>query len=445
MPVDLVLVNSKIFLRQGLVEAGLAIDGDKIVKIGKETNLPTASKKMNLDRHVVLPGLIDAHVHLRDQCLDYKEDFFTGTSAAANGGVTLVIDMPNNRPVTMSVESLKERMNTSSRRVIVNVAFYSAFPERIDEIECIVKEGAKGFKFFMSEKIGGVDPIDHEAVLEVFRKVAYTHVPVAVHAEDASYMVSSLQKMKREGRNDLDAYLAVHSEEAEITAIKRILKIAEISGARVHICHLTTGRGMEMVYEAKASGMKVSCEVTPHHLLLQSEFLREIGSFALTNPPLRPKSDTEVLWTALISGSIDILASDHAPHALEEKKKPSVWDVSPGFPGLETLLPLMLTKVNDGVLSLSRLVNAAAERPAEIFCIEKRGRIEEGNYADLTVVDVKKEWRIDASKFHSKAKFSPFDGWKVKGKPIKTFVNGRLIMDEGEIVAKPGEGRIIKG
>jgi dihydroorotase (multifunctional complex type) len=190
--------------------------------------------------------------------------------------------------------------------------------------------------------------------------------------------------------------------------------------------------------------LPVSCEVTPHHLLLSSQQLKKVGFFGLTNPPLRSESDTRSLWRNLQAGNIDIIASDHAPHTLKEKEEKTVWNVAPGIAGLETLLPLMLTQVNAGRLSLPRLIQATSAKPAKIFGLYMRGELKKGNFADFTVVDLKREWEIDASKFCSKAKFSPFDGWKVKGKPVKTFVNGKLIMDEGEIVANPGDGTVIR-
>jgi dihydroorotase len=178
-------------------------------------------------------------------------------------------------------------------------------------------------------------------------------------------------------------------------------------------------------------------------LLLSSEQYSRSGTFALTNPPLRTPKDISALWNALKRCSIDVIASDHAPHAFDEKHLDSVWEVKPGIPGLETTLSLLLTKVNEGRLSLMELVRLTAEEPAKIFHLTKRGYLEEGNWADLVVVDIKREYMIDSSSFFSKAKYSPFDGIHVKGKPIKTFVNGRLVMDEGEVVAKPGTGQVV--
>jgi dihydroorotase len=444
LPVDLVLHNAKIYARERIVEAGLAIDDGKILKIAKETNLPSASTKMNLRGHITLPGIIDPHVHLRNQQLAYKEDFFSGTAAAAAGGVTLTIDMPNNKPVTMDSISLRERMKLAERRAVVNVAFYSAFPQKLEEVSSIVREGAIAFKLYMSEKIGGLDVDDDKLLLQAFNKVVKIGVPVAVHAEDRKILETKRREMEKTGRKDVEAYAKARPPEAEAQAIRRIVQLAKKSGVQVHFCHVSSAIGLNAFLTAKKDGLPVTCEVTPHHLLLSLEHLKRYRTFALTNPPLRTRKDVIALWSALKQGLIDALASDHAPHTLEEKKVESIWDAKPGIAGLETTLPLLLTQVSEGRLTISDLVRLTSEKPAEIFNLRSRGCLEEGNWADIVVVDTKRKYKIDSSNFYSKAKYSPFDGWSVKGKPVKTFVNGQLVMDEGEIIAKPGTSQIVR-
>lgn len=444
MLVDLVLHNAKIYTTKGLVTAGIAIDEGKIFKIAKETNLPKSSTKLNLKESIILPGLIDSHVHLRDQLLAYKEDFFSGTAAAAAGGVTFVMDMPNNNPITMDPKSLRERMTLAEKRVIVNVAFYSAFPKNLKEMRLIVEEGAVAFKLYLSEKIGGLNINDDESLSHAFNKAIEMNVPVAVHAEDREILERSKAKMERDGRNDIDAYVKVHSPNAEEKAINRVTGLTRKSDVLIHFCHLSSLAGLQALSAAKDTGLSITCEVTPHHLLLSSENLKRHKTLALTDPPLRSRRDVEALWNALKLGLIDTIASDHAPHTIEEKKTESVWDTKPGIPGLETTLPLLLTQVNKKRLTLQEMVRLTSEKPATIFHLKDRGRLKEDYWADLVVVDMKQEHKVDSSKFFSKAKYSPFDGWKVKGKPLKTFVNGQLVYDDGEIVAKPGTGQIIR-
>jgi len=252
------------------------------------------------------------------------------------------------------------------------------------------------------------------------------------------------RKFMRQRRNDLEAFLAAHSFDAEENAIRRITQLSRRSGGHLHICHVSSKPGVNIIIRAKKLGFDVTCEVTPHHLLLTSRSLKKCGNTALEVPPLRKPSDVAYLWRSLQKGSVDTIASDHAPHSLSEKNAESVWDVKPGIAGLETMLPLLLTQVNKRRLTLKRLVQLTCENPARIYRVKDRGNLKKGSIADITVINLRKEHRIDASSFYSKAKFSPFDGWKVKGKAVKTFANGQLIMDDGGIQVKPGCGSIIR-
>jgi dihydroorotase len=442
--VDSVLTNAKAYLKKEIVDCSIAIENGKIFKIGKETQMPNADEKTDLRNMLVLPGLIDVHVHLRDEGKAYKENFYTGTAAAAAGGMTTVLDMPNNDPVTMSTETLKNRMRIAERRVLVNVGFYSEFPNDLGGVAGIVAQGAVGFKLFMARQVGGLNIDDDKALQEAFTKVGELDVPVAVHAEDKALLMSNEERLKRANRHDSTAFLKAHSERVELKAVERLLKISAQTGARLHFCHMTTEEGLKAVIEAKKSGRNVTCEVTPQHLLLSNADFERYGLMLTMMPPLRGKSHIEALWKGVADGWVDVLGSDHAPHALSEKSAGSVWDVKVGVPGLETTLPLMLTMVRKNRISLARVVQLLSEKPAEIFNLKDRGGLVHGRKADLVVVDFNRKFRIDASKFHSKAKYSPFDGWEVQGRPVKTFVNGLLIMDEQEIVAKAGSGGILR-
>jgi len=444
LTVDLVLNNAKAYINKEIADCSLAVAESKIFKIGKEANMPKSEAKIGLKNLLVLPGLIDAHVHLRDEGKAYKEDFYSGTAAAAAGGITTVLDMPNNDPVTMSAETLRNRMAIAQRRVLVNVGFYSEFPKNVREIERIVAAGAVGFKLFMAEQVGGLNIDDGRALLEAFRTVGELRVPVAVHAEDKTLLNKAEEGLRHANCKDVEAFLKAHSESVEVRAIERLMEIAKQTNTHVHFCHVSTENGLNAIIDGKKSGMPITCEATPHHLLLSVDDLNRIGTLALTMPPVQEKHHKAALLDGVKNGWIDILASDHAPHTIQEKKAKVIWDVKAGIPNLETMLPLLLTEVKRGLLSMADVVRLMAEKPAEIFKLKDRGCLKEGNNADLAVVDLKRKYKIEASKFHSKAKYSPFDQWIVEGKPVKTFVNGQLIIDEGEIVAKAGSGKIIR-
>jgi dihydroorotase len=442
--IDTVLTNAKAYLNKEIVDCSIAIESGKIFKIGKATQMPKADFTTNLRNLLVLPGLTDVHVHLRDEGKAYKEDFYSGTAAAAAGGITTVLDMPNNDPVTMTAETLKNRMQIAERKALVNVGFYSEFPKDLGEVKDIIAQGALAFKLFMASQIGGLNIDDDQALQEAFRRVGEQDIPVAVHAEDKASVSADEEKMKQAKRHDPAAFLEVHSENAELMAVEHLLRISAHVKMHLHFCHITIKEGLDALVEAKESGRAITCEVTPNHLLLSNADFERYGSLLAMMPPLRSKSHIEALWKGLSDGRIDVIGSDHAPHALKEKFASSIWDVKVGVPGLETTLPLMLTMVRKNRLSLVRLVQMLSEKPAEIFNLKGRGRLEKGEKADLVAIDFNQKFKIDASKFHSKAKYSPYDGWEVQGRPVKTFVNGLLVMDEQEIVAKAGSGEIIR-
>ena len=442
--VDSLLTNAKAYLNGQIVDCSIAIEEGKIFKIGKETQMPKADEKTNLKNLLVMPGLIDEHVHLRDEGKAYKEDFSTGTAAASAGGFTTVLDMPNNEPVTLSVGTLRNRMRVAQRRILVNVGFYSEFPKKLPEVQDIVAEGAVGFKLFMGCQIGGLNIDDDQALQNAFKEAAKLNVSVAVHAEDKESLTINENKIKQAKKSGTVDFLRAHTEVVELKAIQRLLKVSEQTDVRLHFCHVSTAEGLNAITDAKKSGRKITCEVTPNHLLLSSDDLKRYGQMVIMVPPLRSKTHVEALWKGLEDGSVDALGSDHAPHARSEKSDSSVWEVKVGVPGLETTLSLILALVKKNRLNLTQVVQLLAEKPAEIYGLNDRGRLEQGKNADLTVVDFNRQFKIDASKFKSKAKFSPYDGWAVQGKPVKTIVNGILVFDEGEIVVKGGSGLIVR-
>jgi len=271
--VDLILSRAKAYVGNRVRTCDLAIDGGEIFKIGKSQNMPKAECKIDLENKLVLPGLIDCHVHLRDQGKAYKEDFYTGTAAAAAGGITTVLDMPNNEPVTMSAEALNRRMELSEGKKIVDVGFYSEFPRDPTQIKNIVQEGVIAFKLYLAEKIGGLNLKDDTSVRMAFETISRLKIPVAVHAEDRTTLKKARDQIKNKKSSDIKAFLKVHSEEAEVTAIKRMLKIAEQTNVKMHFCHLSTEEGLKNIVAAKTSGMSITCEATPHHLFLSTRDL----------------------------------------------------------------------------------------------------------------------------------------------------------------------------
>lgn len=445
MIVDSVFTNAKALLHGDIVDCSLAVEEGKIQKIGKETHIPHADQKIDLHNLLVLPGLIDEHVHLRDEGRVYKEDFTTGTAAAAAGGFTTVLDMPNNDPITMSTRTLRNRMELAKHKILVNVGFYSEFPTNLAEVKTIVSEGAIGFKLFMGNQTGGVNVDDDAALREACKTVGESKVPLAVHAEDRIMLAANEAKLKQGKKTALADFSRAHLEKVEVTAIQRMLRLSEGTDVRLQFCHVSTKEGLEAIAEARKAERAVTCEVTPNHLMLTLDDLNNYGGLAIMAPPVRDKVQVDALWKGIADGTVDALGSDHAPHTVEEKNAGSVWDIKVGVPGLETTLPLMLAMVRKNKLTFSQVGKLLAEKPAQTFNLTDRGVLEAGKAADLTIVDFGCQFKIDASKFKSKAKFSPYNGWEVNGKVFKTIVAGQVVFEDGQIVAKPGSGGLIRG
>lgn len=442
--VDLNLVNAKMCLPGRLFEGGVSIDEGKIVKVGKETNLPKSSRIDNLGGLLLLPGLIDAHVHLRDLELAYKEDFYTGTCAAAAGGFTTVLDMPNTKPITDSGERLKEKIATASTKIVVNVGFYATFPPEVKMMGGIVDEGVVAFKGHLHMPWSRLNLDDEKILASAISEASRLGRVTAFHAEDKTTVQSNEEKLKGKGRRSPEDFLAAHNIEAEVKAVDRVLNALR-AGGHVHFCHISSAASLASIKRARERNRKVTCEVTPHHLFLTDSAVKRLEGLAITAPPVRNAEEARALWRAFSAGDIDILASDHAPHRLEDKNRADIWEVSPGIPGLETTLPLLLTRMAKGEIALADVVRALAEGPAGLFNLERKGKVWQGYDADLTVIDLKKEHKIDTANFHSKAKYSPFDGWEVKGRAVRSYVAGNLVMENNVILAKGGSGGIVRG
>jgi len=441
LTVDLSLIDSKMLTPLGIIEGGIAIDEGKIVKIAKTPNLPSSDTTIDLQGKLTLPGLIDAHVHLRDLELSYKEDFTTGTAAAAAGGFTTILDMPNSKPPTDSPNRLREKMTAAETRILVNTGFHGMIPSQ--GYQKMAEEGVAAFKIFLNRSTPSLDVESDTSLSAALMECAKANRPIAVHAEEHAHIRKARERLGP-APHTLEDFLKVYSGEAEVASVTRVVIITKSLQASIHFCHISQPESLATIRKATGAGRRVTSEVTPHHLFLTNSVVRKLGGKSIMDPPPRTEAEASELRRGLREGWIDILVSDHAPHTLEEKEKADVFDVPMGIPGLETTLPLMLTRLNSGEISLERLVNCMSRRPAEIFGLTRKGRLEAGSDGDLTVIDIKKKNRIDSSNFHSKAKYSPFDGVVTTGVAVKTIVNGQVIMDEGAITAKPGAGRIVR-
>lgn len=442
MIADLAVVNARILTEQGLIDGGLAIDEGRICYIGKESNLPHADITVNAANRIILPGLIDVHTHLRDLQLAYKEDFFTGTCAALAGGFTTILDMPNTIPPTNSQSSLHVKKTVAANTTVANLGFYSGIPATDVEFKTLAADGIVGFKLFLNKPCGERDLTDDETLLHLFTLVHEVDSIIAIHAESRR-LVEQLEKInQRSKNNDALSHLRTHPPKAELTAVNRVLRLVTLSGVQTHFCHISTSSAMDLISNAKKIA-SVTSEVTPHHLYLSRIDATRCGGVAVMDPPLRDAIEPQRLWIDLMHGRVDIIASDHAPHTIEEKTRENIWEVPPGIPGLETTLPLLLTSVVARQMSLNQVVKFLAHNPAKIFKLTGKGYLRTGYDADFIILDLKIKYTLQPSKFLSKAKYSPFSGRQVTGKAVKIFVNGEMAMDDGELIVKPGSGKIL--
>nr|WP_319374131.1 dihydroorotase family protein [uncultured Methanobacterium sp.] len=421
---DLCIINCKLDI--GTEEVCLGIEHGKIVSIKKIP--PAASKTIDVNGKLVLPGLIDAHVHFRDPGLTSKEDFFSGSAAAAAGGFTTVMDMPNTVPPTNTPQTFKDKMGIARKKSLVDFGLHAGVAD-LSNIKDLAKYKPASFKIFM-------DLVDLDSLMEAFSKINGTPGDqlISLHAEDPDVVKQCTKKMKKEGSNP-ELYAQARPPQAEIEAVINAISLAEKFKQRIHFCHVSTKKSLKLINIAKKTGLKITSEITPHHLFLDSNYLKTYGNLAKTNPPLR--DDKNRLNIEDLS-QIDIIGTDHAPHTLEEKEK-DVWNAPPGIPGLETTLLLMLTQLNQGKITVDDIKRLLCENPAKIFNIPNKGFIREGMDADLVVVDLKKENIIDPANFHSKAKYSPFEGFHVQGVPVMTLVRGQKVMEEGHILKNQGK------
>ncbi len=443
MEYDLVIKDGLVVTPEETCRASILVKEGKVAGLVAGGDVPEAKQTYDADGLYVLPGVVDIHVHFREPGLTYKEDFGTGSLAAAYGGVTTVGDMPNVLPPTSTVENLKTKLAEIGKKSYVDYGVYAViFEENLSEIAGLAEAGILGYKIFMGESVGKLPSPSDGGILEAMKAIAKTGLRLGVHAEDNSIIKYYTEKIKAQGRSDprkdYAAFLESRPNVSEAECISRAILFAQVTGCKLHIYHMSSKEGVALVGGARARGQDVTAETGPHYLLLDYSFMEKVGTVLKINPPVRAKDDSAALWQGLMNGTVQAVATDHSPHTREEKIKDNIWEAIAGFCGVETAVPLMLTEVNKGRLTLNQYVRVSSEGPAKVFNLyPQKGCLRIGSDADLTIVDMDKEGTLRAEDLHSKNKVTPFEGFKVKGMPVATIVRGVVVMRNGKIQSDP--------
>lgn len=346
---------------------------------------------------IKLPGLVDVHVHLRDPGQTHKEDFLTGTKAAVTGGFTAIFDMPNNKIPITTESILEKKIKIAKEKIVCDVGFYfGSLGDNLSEFKKI-KNRVFGIKLYLNLTTGNFI-IDEKKLIKIYKNWSGNY-PILVHAEG--------------------------------NILEKVVKVIRLTGKRTHISHVSTEKELKIIIEAKEKKLPITCGVTPHHLFLSEEDSNGLGPFGLMKPVIE-KGFKEFVWKHL--GYIDLIESDHAPHTVEEKK---LNNPPFGVPGLETTLPLLLTEVSKNRLSLNRLIELCYKNPKKIFKL----KTDKNTYIEA---DLNKEYLIDNKKLITKCSWSPFNGWKVKGKVKKVIIRGIKVFNDGNFLVKKGFGKILK-
>lgn len=475
MKCDLMVKNALIPMMNGneTIITNILVKDEKIVGFLENEDGIEAEEIIDAEKNLVIPGCIDSHTHFMDPGFTHRETFLTGTSQAAAGGITTIIDMPccSSPRSVRDVDSLNEKLRAVAPQAIVDYAMWGGVTgedvrdKKLYNVKEQADAGVVGFKVYMTPSVPTYNRVTDPEMHEAFNVIQKTGLPVGVHAENFAICDYYVNKLKDNGRLDGPAWSEARPELAEKVAIELGIAFSEETECRYHVVHMSTGVGARLVGEAKKRGLKVTAEVCPHYLVLNApESMGEYGALAKIAPPLRTKQDNLELWEGLANGSVDFVATDHAPYKIQankdldnvpvEKDAPgmTIWTAFPGIAGTETMVNILVSEgYNKGRLTLERLVEVISKNAAIHYGLfPKKGSMAIGSDADLAIIDIKKEWAIHKDVTFMKNKYTPLHGMKLKGKVVKTIVRGELVYEEntnevqGKIKVEPGYGKFVK-
>jgi allantoinase len=455
MKPDLLITHGILVDHTGMVQGALAVRGGKIVGILSPTGRPQAEEVIDAKGMLVLPGVIDSHVHFNEPGREIWEGFESGSKSAAAGGITTFIDMPlNSSPCTLNGVELKRKIERGEQHSVVDFGLWGgATPDNIDQLEELAQEGVLGFKAFMSNS--GIDDFKsiHDGdLLEILDSLGKMNQVLGLHAESEAITSHLVKKLKAAGRTDRKAFLESRPPLAEEEAVRRALFLAKqtapgVPGISLHFLHTTLSSNMEAIHQAKKMGLKVTVETCPHYLVLTEKDFLALGPVAKCAPPIRSEQDVEALWDSVKSGLVDVIGSDHSPCTIEQKEKgnENIWEAWGGICGVQTMLPLLFSEgIIKRKLYLPLLVRMLSCSPSKLFGLyPRKGTLQIGSDADIVIFDPEKQWVIEKEGLFYKNKHSPFVGRTVTGAVVSTILRGKVVYQKGEIVAPPGTGMFL--
>lgn len=448
--VDLYLKNARVVTEATEFHGGVLVDGEKIAQVIEGVPEVSAAQVVDLGGKVLMPGVVDDHVHFNEPGRTHWEGYRTGSMGAAAGGATTIFEMPlNATPPTINREFLARKRQAVRDQAVVDYGNWGGLVDNnLEDLSGLDEDGVIGFKAFMSNS--GVDfaRVDDDLLYAGLKFAGQVGNLIGTHAEN-EYVTRFLgQEMRAAGRTDRASWYESRPPESELEAIQRACYWAGFAGGNLHIVHITVADGMRAVAEAKERGVHVTSETCPHYLFFDHKDYERIGPAAKCAPPLRSREDVENLWDCVLGGLVDTVASDHSPCVWEDKAKgmDDIWKAWGGISGIQTMLPVLLTEgVHKRGLPLPSLVRMLSGNPARIFGVyPQKGSLQPGADADLVVVDLDKEWTLSADQLFYKNKHSAYVGHTFKGSVERTILRGVTIFQAGEIKAQPGYGRPIR-
>ena len=443
MTYELVIRGGTLVTPTGVLRGDLGIEQGVLRELADE--LPGGKEEIDARGLLVLPGAVDAHVHLNDPGRADWEGIATGSAALAAGGSTTAIDMPlNAHPPTVDAAAFDLKAARIAESAHVDIALWGGLvPGRLHELEALARRGVVGFKAFMCPS--GIDDFaaaDSDTLREGMLEAARLGLPVAVHAESFELTTRLAARASAAGRTTMRDFRASRPVEAELAAIGEALSLAAATGCSLHVVHVSSGRGVALVAEARARGADVSCETCPHYLVLTEEDAERLGAVAKCAPPLRPAEEREALWSAIADGGLPMVASDHSPSPPELKQPANAFEVWGGIAGAQTMLALTLDEGERRGIPLASLVGAISRYPAHRFGLQGKGALEAGNDADIALVRPDAPWTLTAGDLRQRHPLSPFLGRELRHRVVRTLLRGRTVQVEGKLVTAPS-GRLV--